>query len=448
MHSLTFSVIWGEDQGVLGNAENRLSPEFPIEGLRMPLTELQIKKAKPLPGKPVRLYDTRGLHLEVSPSGGKLWRLKYYFNKKENRISLGIYPEVGLSEARSRCNEARKLLSNNIDPSQKRKDEKLAQTERSENTFGKVARSWYAKFSKRWVPLYAERVLSRMNRDLLPFLEDRPIDEIEAPELLAVLRRIEDRGVREVSHRTRQDCEQIFTFAIAEGKCKHNPAAGLGKALVPKKEVVHFPAVTEPEELGELLRTLDGYQATATVCAALRLAPLVVVRPGELRKAKWTDIDLDGAEWRFVASKTKTGPKKQPKNHIVPLSNQALRVLRELRPLTGSGDYVFPGARSAKRPMSDNAVLAAMRRMEIPADVATGHGFRASFRTIGDEVLKFRVDLLEHQLAHEVKDPNGRAYNRTAFLPERHQMMQTWSDYLDQLKDGNRSNVVVGNGKL
>jgi integrase len=407
----------------------------------MPLTELQIRKAKPQPGKLSRLYDAGGLYLEISKSGGKWWRLKYRFNKKEKLISLGIYPETSLPEARDHRDEARKLLRDGIDPSQKRKAEKLASTERSENTFGKVAREWYAKNSEVWVPLYAERVLSRMNRDLLPFLDERPIDEIEAPELLAVLRRIEDRGVREVVHRTRQDCGQIFAFAIAAGKCKHNPAAGLGKALAPRRKVVHFPAVTEPKELGELLRTLYGYQGTATVRAALRLAPLVVTRPGELRKAKWTDVDLDGAEWRFVASKTQPG-------HIVPLSKQALRILRELHQITGSGEYVFPGARSAKRPMSDNAVLAAMRRMEIPVDVATGHGFRASFRTIGAEVLKFPADLLDHQLAHEVKDPNGRAYNRTAFLKDRRRMMQKWSDYLDQLKDGKTPKVVVGNFQI
>jgi integrase len=209
----------------------------------------------------------------------------------------------------------------------------------------------------------------------------------------------------------------------------------LSKALAPKRKVVHFPAVTDPKEFGKLLRTLDGYQGTATVRAALRLAPLVAVRPGELRKAKWKDVNLDSAEWSFVASKT------QP-DHVVPLSKQAVRILRELHKLTGSGIYVFPGARSAQRPMSDNAVLAAMRRMEIPASVAVGHGFRASFRTIGRKRVKLPVDLLEHQLAHAVKDPLGRAYDRTEFLEERHRMMQKWSNYLDQLKDGKESKVV------
>jgi integrase len=326
-----------------------------------------------------------------------------------------------------------------IDPSQQRKVDRLVRAERSEDTFEKIGREWYAKQSEVWVPEHAARIFSRLERDVFPFLGGRPITAIETPELLSVLRRIEARGVRETVRRARQDCEQIFAFAIAAGNCKRNPAAGLSRALAPKKKTVHFPAITVPRKFGELLRTMDGYKGSFTVCCALCLAPLFAVRPGELRKAKWTDFDLHNAEWRFVASKTHP-------DHIVPLSRQALAILRELHQLTGAGQYVFPGARSTKRPMSDNAVLAALRTMGIPADVMTGHGFRASFRTIGDEVLKLRVDLLEHQIAHEVKDPNGRAYNRTAFLPERKRMMQRWSDYLDRLKSsgaGSRRRFAV-----
>jgi integrase len=401
----------------------------------MPLTELQIKNVKPQPGKIVRLFDARGLYIEISETGRRWWRLKYRYSGKEKRLSLGVYPETNLKEARARCDEARKLLSDGIDPSQQRKVDKLVRAERSEDTFEKIGREWYAKQSEIWVPEHAARILSRLERDILPFLSGRPITAIETPELLGVLRRIEARGVRETVRRARQDCEQIFAFAIAAGKCKRNPAAGLSKALAPKKKTAHFPAVTDPQKFGELLRTMDGYKGSFTVCCALRLAPLFAVRPGELRKAKWTDFNLHNAEWRFVASKTHP-------DHIVPLSRQALAILRELHQLTGAGLYVFPGARSAKRPMSDNAVLAALRIMGIPADVMTGHGFRASFRTIGDEVLKFRVDLLEHQIAHEVKDPNGRAYNRTAFLAERKRMMQRWSDYLDRLKSDADGEVV------
>jgi len=401
----------------------------------MPLTELQIKNVKPQPGKIVRLFDARGLYIEISETGRRWWRLKYRYSGKEKRLSLGVYPETNLKEARARCDEARKLLSDGIDPSQQRKVDKLVRAERSEDTFEKIGREWYAKQSEIWVPEHAARILSRLERDIFPFLSGRPITAIETPELLGVLRRIEARGVRETVRRVRQDCEQIFAFAIAAGKCKRNPAAGLSRALAPKKKAVHFPAITDPQKFGELLRTMDGYKGSFTVCCALRLAPLFAVRPGELRKAKWTDFNLHNAEWRFVASKTHP-------DHIVPLSRQALAILRELHQLTGAGLYVFPGARSAKRPMSDNAVLAALRIMGIPADVMTGHGFRASFRTIGDEVLKFRVDLLEHQIAHEVKDPNGRAYNRTAFLAERKRMMQRWSDYLDRLKSDADGEVV------
>lgn len=401
----------------------------------MPLTELQIKKVRPQPGKTVRLFDARGLYLEISETGRKWWRLKFRYAGKEKRLSLGVYPETSLKEARDRCDEARKLLGDGVDPSQQRKVDKLVRAERSEDTFEKIGREWYGKRSEAWVPEHAARVLSRLERDAFPFLGKRPITAIETPELLGVLRRIEARGVRETVRRARQDCEQIFAFAIAAGHCKRNPAAGLSKALAPKKKTVHFPAVTDPQKFGELLRTMDGYKGSFTVCCALRLAPLFAVRPGELRKAKWTDFDLHNAEWRFVASKTHP-------DHIVPLSRQALAILRKLHQLTGAGPYVFPGARSAKRPMSDNAVLAALRTMGIPADVMTGHGFRASFRTIGDEVLEFRVDLLEHQIAHEVKDPNGRAYNRTVFLPERKRMMQRWSDYLDRLRSGTDGEVI------
>jgi integrase len=401
----------------------------------MPLTELQIKNVRPQPGKTVRLFGARGLYLEISATGRRWWRLKYRYAGKEKRLSLGVYPETSLKEARARCDEARKLLGNWIDPSQQRKVDRLVRAERSEDTFEKIGREWYAKQSEVWIPEHAARILSRLERDIFPFLGGRSITAIETPELLSVLRRIEARGVRETVRRARQDCQQIFAFAIAAGHCKRNPAAGLSRALAPKKRTVHFPAITAPEKFGALLRTMDGYKGSFTVCCALRLAPLFAVRPGELRKARWTDFDLHNAEWRFVASKTHP-------DHIVPLSRQALAILRQLHQVTGAGQYAFPGARSTKRPMSDNAVLAALRTMGIPAGVMTGHGFRASFRTIGDYVLNFRVDLLESQIAHEVKDPNGRAYNRTAFLAERKRMMQRWSDYLDRLKSDADGEVV------
>jgi integrase len=312
----------------------------------------------------------------------------------------------------------------------------LRAANQSESIFEAVAREWHGKQSAAWVPAHAERVLRRLALYIFPSLGQRPIAEIEAPELLSALRVIEARGRDTTAHLARQYVGMVFRYGIATGRCKRNPAADLRGALTPVKKA-NFAAVTEPEQLAKILRAMDAYDGTLTVRCALRLAPLVVVRPGELRKAEWKDIDLDKAEWRFVASKTNP-------NHLVPLSKQAVAILREMQALTGEGSFVFPSARSAQRPMSDAAVLAAMRRMEIPADEMTGHGFRATFRTIGAEVLKFRVDLMEHQLAHAVKDANGTAYNRTSFLPERKRMMQRWADYLAQLKTGETANVVVG----
>jgi integrase len=242
------------------------------------------------------------------------------------------------------------------------------------------------------------------------------------------MRRIESRGAVESAHRALNRCGQVFRYGVATGRCERDPSGDLRGALA-KVAGSHFAAATEPEHLAKILRAMDGCGGTLVVRCALRMSPLVFVRPGELRKAEWKDIDLDKAEWRYVVSKTKTA-------HIVPLSRQALAILGELHPLTGRGKYVFPGARSNKRPMSDNAILAAMRRMDIGKDEMSGHGFRAAARTILDKVLNVRPDYIEHQLAHAVKDPNGRAYNRTAHLPERRRMMQQWADCLDRLKSG------------
>ena len=401
----------------------------------MPLADIHIRNLKPEPGKKLRLFDARGLYLEVSPTGRTYWRLKYRYGGKEKVLALGVYPEASLKDARLRRDDARKLLSTGVDPAQERKKSKLLQVQRSEETFEKIGRQWYNKQAEVWVPEHAARILSRLERDIFPFLGDRPVVEIETPEVVAVLERIEARGVRETVHRAKQDCEAIFNFAISAGKCKYNPVASVRKALAPKPPTIHFAAVTEPGDLGELLRKMDSFKGTFTVFCALRLAPHIPVRPGELRKAKWKDINFDKAEWRFVASKTHP-------QVVVPLSRQVLAMLRQLHQVTGTSPYVFPGARSANRPMSENAVLYALRSLEIPKEVMTGHGFRATFRTIGDEVLKLRVDLLEHQLAHMVKDSNGRAYNRTAFLADRKLLMQQWSDYLDHLRGGGIGELI------
>ena len=400
------------------------------------LTDTAIRKIKP-GDKPIRMFDGGGLYLEVSPAGGKWWRLKYRFDGKEKRLSLGVYPDVGLKDARERRDANRKLLAAGIDLSENRKAMKSVRAERASNSFEVVTREWFAKYSPNWAEHHRDRMIRRFERDIFPWMGGRPIAEITAPELLAVVRRIESRGALETAHRALGTCGQVFRYAVATGRAQHDPSGDLRGALPPTKGE-HFAAVTDPKRVGELLRAINGYQGTLTVQCALRLAPLVFVRPGELRRAQWADIDLDTAEWRYTVSKTET-------EHIVPLAKQAVAILREVHGLTGGGQYVFPGGRSPKRPMSDNAILAALRRMGIGKDEMSGHGFRAMARTILDEVLGVRPDLIEHQLAHAVRDPLGRAYNRTAHLPERRKMMQQWADYLDKLTAGAEVIPLKGN---
>ena len=392
----------------------------------MALTNTKIRNTKP-GKKTIKLYDERGLYLETSPNGGKWWRLKYRFNGKEKRLSLGVYPDVSLKDARDRRDEARKLLANDIDPSENRKARKASQADGGGNSLEVVAREWLAKHSPNWAAAHGDRIIRRLERDIFPWMGEKPIGGIAAPELLAVIQRIENRGALETAHRALGNCSQVFRYAVATGRAERDPTGDLRGALPPARGE-HFSAVTDPKQVAEILRAMDGYEGTLTVRCALRLAPLVFVRPGELRKAEWADIDLKAAEWRYMVTKTGT-------QHIVPLSRQAVELLRELQPLTGRGRYVFTGARSKDRPMSDNAILAAMRRMGIGKEEMSGHGFRAMARTILDEVLGIRPDFIEHQLAHAVRDPNGRAYNRTAHLPERRKMMQDWADYLDKIKN-------------
>lgn len=391
----------------------------------MPLTDTAIRKTRPVT-KTQRMFDSGGLYIELSPKGGKWWRLKYRFNGKEKRLSLGVYPEVSLKDARLRRDELRKLLANDIDPSEHRKALKSAKAESLVNSFELISREWFAKHSPNWAPTHADRIIRRLERDIFPWIGNKPISDITPPQLLQTIRRIEQRGALETAHRALGNCGQVFRYGIATGRVERDPSGDLRGALPPPK-TKHFSSVTDPVKVGRILRVLDDYDGTFIVRCALRFAPLVFVRPGELRHADWKDINLDAAEWRFTVSKTDV-------EHIVPLSRQAVDILQELRPVTGRGRYVFPSARSASRPMSDNAILAALRRMGVEKDEMTGHGFRAMARTILDEILGFRPDYIEHQLAHAVRDPNGRAYNRTAHLPERQKMMQEWANYLDKLK--------------
>jgi integrase len=409
--------------------------DTPKKGRAMALTNVKVQNAKS-GTKPVKLSDSGGMYLLVSPpgkktpNGSKCWRLKYRFNGKEKVLALGTYPEISLAEARERRDVARKQLAKGIDPGEARKAEKLTGSEKAANTFEAVAREWHARQKGVWTDGHATRTMQRLQRDIFRCIGTRPISEITAPELLAVFRRIESRGALETAHRARFVCGQIFRYAVATGRAERDPAADLKGALTPIK-TKHHAAITDPKEVAALLRAIDGYQGSFVVKCALKLAPLLFVRPGELRQAEWSEIDLDAGEWNIPPERM-----KMRVSHLVPLSDQALTILRELHGLTGNSLYLFPSGRSFLRPMSDNAVNAALRRMGYDKDEMTGHGFRAMARTILDEVLQVRVDFIEHQLAHTVKDTNGRAYNRTAHLDERRKMMQLWANYLDGLRAG------------
>lgn len=394
----------------------------------VPLTDLQVSKAK-AKKKPTSLFDGGGLFLLVTPSGGKLWRFKYRFDGKAKKLSFGPYPEISLTDARSRREEARKQLAHGVDPGAVRRAQKQAETEERE-TFEIIAREWHTKFTPTWTGGHSDTIIGRMERDLFPWLGNRPIKDIKAPELLTVLRRVESRGALESAHRIRTIAGQVFRYAVATGRAERDPSGDL-KGALPQPKEKHLSSITDPKEVAPLLRAIDGYQGHFVTKCALRLAPLFFVRPGELRNAEWAEFDFDEGTWTIPASKMKT---KQ--DHIVPLCRQAIEILTDIRALTGRSRYVFPSGRTFSRPMSNNAILAALRRMGFEKEVMSGHGFRAMARTILDEVLQFRPELIEHQLAHTVRDPLGRAYNRTTHLPERRKMMQLWADYLDGLKAG------------
>ena len=393
----------------------------------MPLTDVAIRKAKPT-DKPQKLADGGGLFLLLNPNGSRWWRLKYRTAGKEKLLSLGTYPDTGLADAREKRDQARKLLAAGIDPGEQRKAVKAAGEERAANSFEVVAREWLAK--RDWVDGYKIKIAAWFQNDVYPWIGKRPVAELTAPEFLKVCRRIEERGAVESAHRVLQNCGQVMRYAIATGRAERNPVTDLRGALAQPLEK-HHAAVTDLPQIGGLLRAIEGYSGGFVTKCALQLAPLVFVRPGELRQAEWIEMDLDLAEWNIPAEKMKT---RQP--HLVPLSERAVAILRELHALTGRGRYVFPGVRSPRRPMSNNTINAALRRMGFDKDTMTGHGFRAMARTVLDETLHFRPDFIEHQLAHAVRDPNGRAYNRTAHLAERSKMMQAWADYLDKLRKG------------
>jgi integrase len=400
----------------------------------MTLKDTNCRNAKPQ-DKPYRLYDEQGLYLEVQPNGGRYWRLKYRFLGKEKRLALGVYPEVGLQEARSKRGDARAQLAGGHDPSLQKRMAKVVSQLDHQHTFQSVAQQWLQVREQSWAPDYTRTVRQRLELNAYPWLGPLPIRAISTPILVENLQRIIKRGASETARRVAQIYKQIFEFAEAAGITPPNQIGNLSRTL-PTKRVKHFAAVTDPKKLGALLNVMDHYSGTLPVCCALKLAPLLFCRPGDLRHMEWIELDLEAGEWLIPGAKMKglTVNKLDRADHLVPLSEQAIAVLRELKPLTDRHRYVFPSARGGSRPMSNNAILAALRRMGISGDEMSGHGFRATARTIGAEVVGLRHDLLEHQLAHSVRNPLGRAYDRTSFLVERREMMQVWANYLDTIK--------------
>jgi len=390
----------------------------------MPLTNVAVRNAKPK-DRPYKMYDSNGLYILIEPSGAKYWRVRYRVAGKERLLSAGLYPEVSLREARDVRDKIRQQVRDGIDPAEKRKA--LQRKLTGADSFETIAREWHKRQSKVWKEGHTTRVMRLLERDLFPWLGKRPLSEIEPPELLAALRRIESRGAVETAHRALQVCSGIFRYGVATGFASRDSAADLRGALTPVK-VRHFPTITDPKTIAGLLRAMDGYQGSFVTRCALRLAPLVFVRPGELRQAEWSEIDLEAAEWRIPAAKM-----KREREHVVPLAKQARDILIELQPLTGHKKYLFPGLRTPTRPMSENTINGALRRLGYAQTEMTGHGFRAMASTLLNE-LGFRRDAIERQLAHAEGNSVRAAYNRAEHLPERREMMQAWADYLDSLR--------------
>ena len=389
----------------------------------MALTATTIKTCKPK-DKAYKLTDGGGLYLLVSPSGGKWWRFDYRFQSKRKTLSMGVYPAVSLKDARDRRDEAKKQLANGIDPAMVRKSQKHQQSQ--PNTFEAVAREWHAKFKPGWSDTHASRLLRLLERDIFPWLGSMPVSDVSSPLLLQTIRRIETRSL-DTAHRAMQNCGQVFRYAIATGRQQNDPTHALKGAIPPIRDN-HFASITHPEQIGPLLRAIEGYKGEFITQSALRLGPLVFVRPGELRHAEWSEINLEIGEWRIPSEKMKMG---QP--HIVPLARQSIVLLTDLQPLTGTGQYLFPSVRSLDRPLSENTINAALRRLGYTKDEMTGHGFRSMASTLLNEQ-GWNRDHIERQLAHAERNKIRAAYNYADYLPERRKMMQAWADYLDTLK--------------
>lgn len=403
----------------------------------LPLSDVKVRNAKPQ-GKDYKLADGGGLFLLVTTTGSKLWRFKYRFGGMEKLLALGKYPITSISDARQKRDSAKQLLDKGIDPSINRKAERAAQNETAANSFEKIAREWHGHKQGEWSQEHAATILTRMEKDIFPWIGSTPLTEVTAKDIKGVLDRVKSRGTIEAARRLLTIAGQVFTYAISTDRANYNIAQGFRGYLPPSSKTKrHMPAVTDPKELAPLLCAMDTYQGSFAAQCALKLLPMLFCRPGELRHLEWSEIDFENKQIIIPASKM-----KMKSDHIIPLSTQAVAILEEIQPLTGHGKYVFPSARSDSRCMSDNTINAAFRRMGIDRDTVVGHGFRATARTLLHEILRFDPYVIEAQLAHRVPDALGTAYNRTQFIDERRRMMSVWSDYLDSLKETGESKVI------
>lgn len=401
---------------------------YVVPKLAKRLSDVKVRNAK-AKEKPYKISAGRGLHMLVKVDSSKHWQFRYRFNGKENTVALGRYPEVSLLDAESKATEAHSMLDKGINPSEAKKAQKAAFNIKNVNSFEVIAREWVEAFLKTKSESHSHKTLRRLETYIFPFIGKKPISEITAPQVLEAIKRPQNQNKLETAHRALQVTGQVFRYAVQTGRAVRDVTADL-KGALPPANTTHMAAFTEPSEVAALLRAIDGFVGTLTVECALRLAPLVFTRPGELRKAKWADIDIDAKEWSFTVTKTNT-------EHIVPLSKQAISILKLIRPLSGHSEFVFQNGNNPKRPMSDAAINASLRRMGYDTKTQiTGHGFRAIARTLLHERLNLDPHIIEHQLAHAVPDNLGGAYNRTRFIEQRKVMMQTWADYLDELKAG------------
>lgn len=413
----------------------------------MPLSDIAIRKAKPA-SKPLKMTDGGGLYLILNPSGSRWWRLDYRFEGKRKTLSMGVYPDIGLKDARERRDVARKLLANGVDPAQNRKAEKAAGVDRAANSFEVVAREWLALKQREWTTTQYGKEHDRLENHAFPWIGPLPVSDVGVAEIRPLLNRLVKRSHIEQAHRLRHQLSRVFRYAVATERALRDPAADLRDTL-PARQPQNYPTIIDPAQIGELMRAIDSFNGTFVVACALKLAPLWFCRPGEIRQAEWAQFDLDGEHPCYTVPpairKLRKAEKENPKTlpHIVPLSTQAIAILRELRPVTGRGRFLFPGARSASRNMSDGAVNAALARIGYKG-IITGHGFRHMARTLLGE-LGWNPEALERQLSHKEPGVSG-VYNKAQHLPERRKIMQEWADYLDMLKAGGAASAIEMKG--